>query len=153
MRNYINSVWGAMCKMWPRLERESQRTQIYTVRMRIMNNRIAAHAWNNDHHVDWEADCKNSITDIRRYPHTEGGEHLKSLDSASIPYVLQSSTNQTISLNFHVLSLYSQWLILYFNYSILHFPITHFEYLCLIFHSYIQFYTTEEDLCFEMYGV
>ena len=26
----------------------------YAVRTRDMNNGIAAHAWNNDHHVDWE---------------------------------------------------------------------------------------------------
>ena len=40
----------------------------------------------------------------------------------------------------------------YFNLSPYPFPITHFEYLWFIVHSYIQFYITE-DLWIEMYGV
>ena len=41
----------------------------------------------------------------------------------------------------------------YFNLSPHPFPITHFEYLWFIVHSCVQFYTTEEDLRIETYGV
>ena len=40
----------------------------------------------------------------------------------------------------------------YFNFSPHPSPITHFEYLWFIVHSYVH-YTTEEDLRIETYGV
>ena len=73
-----------MCKLWPRLHwclKERVNEHRYTVRTGNMNNGIAAHAWNNDHHVDWEA-AKVRLQEHRKrkvlecYSHTEGGEDI-----------------------------------------------------------------------------